>query len=1283
VPTGQQKLTNGPAAETIPRLGRDRTIELAKRHLEELTARQGAPAASAPPTSSPRLRAAGRRLQHVGAHVHDLAGSAWRFVKSPRRAPGRWWVRLRLLSPGQTFNGLTLLTIGFAVALGLSAYVASLSLSQPAIGFAPFDEPFEHGLWSGGLWGTIGSALFVGAVVGVLASTWRAAIWHPYLARRIRRQVRKRPDCVLLPSLSRRAVRLAPRDEPIAIVPRNELYDQLTPGILSRRRKDVQIVVGDPGCGKTTALIGIAGLLAKLGFVPVLVPLRSLDDVDLVELGRERFKQQIESYVRSDGEAEELWRWLRRRRRVTVLCDDLDRLSPDGERGFVLRKAIADATAADVSVIVTARPAGVPAGIAASAIDLGQLDPQEAVASVIQGARNDPGFRAFEEVPRQAIEQWVEAGRLADVPYYLELLAQLVAAGRFPHLPEPVASLAGQQRGVYRHRPDGTLEWNRWWVYFLLLERYYEATTAGRVRRGMGIEPRERESALTLLQDAALGTLTAAALEARATLEPRERQARARPERTRIEDFIGSDDRPLHATAAAAGATHRRPRVSAQEVIETGERLRLLDRDAGDEPQFRHRITQAYLAGRRLAVLEFERIHAPGGGCAPARADTIDLLLDRRHPEKLTALTALTFAALCADAERRTTEERARTSEDPAEATVDAARARSWGKVAQLIAWKLLDSAYASLDEGTAASPAPAPAAPARAPLLVTLLVAAPGTRLAALWSLLATISTRNRDGAGDRASCGPRDLDPMHVRNPDARCDPDDALIKLTTAADVARAIECEEGKADAHAGVAGDPDALVRWRKRRRWPAPGAAICQCEILAAVRASGFVTRWTKLNAIAAIAALTAPARWQRIWEFARDPDYEVRQAAGDVLDRDAFEAYRALEGDIARLLTRAAARSALGLPLLRPLAGEQAQQLSTEEKGYDASVWDRQDVEGLKALGSVLPAIVSGLREDPSAHAPEAWRGHDGSDADSPERRARPLTGDGAGDTTRADFTLYVRHARTALEQLVALAFQGGCHDLEAAVAKGFRSDAMRHVDDAEPRGGSSHRGPGWVANHARLVATVGLGRAEFWYAQLVLGQALALYAVAGANRQLAYDALARSLHRGGTARHPFTQRAVRMARAAVRRADLRGQRWRAYVWPDEVQGSHRHHVGLRNATAQLLADVTILLDLNEGAEEDRQDPFGYMRELPYCLHGSRDRREILAAGCPPECGWNLCPYKQPPPDEPNEHRGVSRAFCRQQRWIAWHRQPAWQRAISHRRLASFWEEMERRART
>jgi hypothetical protein len=517
---------------------------------------------------------------------------------------------------------------------------------------------------------------------------------------------------------------------------------------------------------------------------------------------------------------------------------------------------------------------------------------------------------------------------------------------------------------------------------------------------------------------------------------------------------------------------------------------------------------------------------------------------------------------------------------------------------------------------------------------------------------------------------------DPRQARDPEQRRDPDDALIKLTTAADVAQATAAPDKQPHKEGHCPPGQDTYQPHRE-------GAAITQCDVLDLVHETKFVTRWTKLNAIKAIAALEVPDRWRRIWQFARDPDYAVRQAASMALERDACNAYCAIETDIEKLILRAAALSALDQNLEKPTGDKSKTQ--PDGRAYDIGQWSLDDVLGLSALGTVLPAIVSGLQEDPAAaRALASWQGRDGSDGDG-----QRSVGSGADANMSPELRIpYARRARDALDHLAALTFQGDHHMLERMVAQGFRADAMRHATGDGQAGrplDRSRAGPGWVAAHERLVATIGLCQAEHWYAQLVLGQALALYTIAGGSRQVGYEILASCLHRGGPYGHAFTQQALRLARTAVRRHSVHSKRWQAFIWDDETSGSNKRPVSLTNRTAQLLGDVnvTILLDLSESAQDDRQEASVHMDELPYCLHRSRDRSEIIGTGCPPECGWNLCPYKQPPPDEPNEHHGVSRAFCRQQRWIARHHSPPWQRRISGRHLAAFWQEMERRART
>jgi hypothetical protein len=119
-----------------------------------------------------------------------------------------------------------------------------------------------------------------------------------------------------------------------------------------------------------------------------------------------------------------------------------------------------------------------------------------------------------------------------------------------------------------------------------------------------------------------------------------------------------------------------------------------------------------------------------------------------------------------------------------------------------------------------------------------------------------------------------------------------------------------------------------------------------------------------------------------------------------------------------------------------------------------------------------MLPAIVTGLRED-------AWTDETGGD----EADARAA---------------YSERARRALGRLVDLAFsRKGYYDLEASLAQGFKGDAMRHADDVN----GSVSGPGWVAGNRELAAEICLPNANFWYAKMLLHQALGLYAIVGSD--------------------------------------------------------------------------------------------------------------------------------------------------------------------------------------
>jgi hypothetical protein len=1203
-PTGRSGDRGQVSLETPPRLASNEILSLGEQHLAEISETQRPHFARAAPLRLVRARLAWWWLRRQSARVGIAVEHLRRAARSPRSVLGRRIAWLRVISWHHLLD------------FPVIAAVTSVLLFTIDIVWVKFgvkliwsaDTVFDVGKGSSGKdllesMSTVLATVFGAGAAGSFALLWNDFFRSPFEAWRMRRGIRRRPISILPTVAAEGQAETLMRDDPLEgeLIPRAELYDEVLPGLVRKTRRDVQIIVGDPGSGKTTALVALAGLLARVGMVPVFVALRGDKHDDMVATARDSFSKQVRTHMRATTPWEPLWRWLLDRKRIVVLIDDIDQIGTDGERGYVLRRTLDALAVKDFAVIVTARTAGIPAGVAASSIDLGALDEESVVKYTARAAKDVPGGEG-RAISERALRRWVREGRLAEVPFYLELLACLNAAGKARELPSAeVLHDEGEDSGRFRQRADGSWTWNQNWVRFKLLELFYEWLREGSVRRWLAIERRERESALEQLENAALGRLLATARKARPGESPEK-------EPYSFQHFIDPRDRERDKFV-----DDERVRVSAHEVIDAGERLRILDRDQDLELQFRHRIMQAYMAARRL-VRDPE-----DAGYLETR---IDVLLDRHNPEKLTAHMTLIFAALRAQDRLSHLE-----GESGGGASVDAARFHELATKARAVAVaKLLDSARIALAPAT-------PAPKARDPLQLG------------------------------------RVLDPENRRNPD------DALINLTTAAEIVHALwRHDHARAPSPQGAALLAEAEVlqtsggtTWIRFRGGTAAesssehGLDDAEKDIVEQVRLAAGATRWTKLNGIAAVAALNEEKRWKCIWEYARDKDYRVRRAAANELQKNAEDAYRYLAPQIDELLIRASARTALNLPIVtKALDSASRRNGDAPVNGHIESIecWTDIDVNDLVALGWVLPAIVSGLREDPARQRisdPQARREHDSL------RVAK------------------VHQARQALAALVALAFEGGHHNFESSVAQGFKDDAMRHAEDRAGR----IAGPGWVASNQRLVAEICLDHAEFWYARMMLHQALALYAIAGANRRETYTIIARLLH-PSKERHEFVRQAAKLAQRAVERKQVHSDLWTGLIWEDESQVVGRRANLLDDKTAQLVADVTLLLNLNEQSGEDRQVQFGHMHDLPHCLSASKARDEILGGGCPASCGWGLCPYEQPPPDEPNAQRGVSRAFCRQQQQIARRRRPApWQRHIRRRALQRFWREMERRARS
>jgi hypothetical protein len=606
-----------------------------ERHLGELRTHHPARPAEARTLSAPSLRRIGRWVL-TQLEGFTIAEERLRLaIESPSSRVGWWVAHMRLLrrpTVGRASIFALVLLSGLALLASLSA-----------------DRSIAAAVSGAFLLGTLGVAI---------RTLWGDLVRLPYHAWRIRYRIRRSPWRVLPTTADARRKQLLGGEEIPPMVPRRELYYELLPGLLDRSRRDIQVIVGDPGSGKTTALVGISKMLARIGMVPVVVALGSEPPDDLTELARKRFVAHASSLLGSEFHLGEVWEWLRTHRRVVILADDLDRIAPDGERGFMVRHGLNELAAEGFPAVVTARPAGIPAGLAASAISLERLDERAAVDQVLRAAREEHGAAVRQLAKAEArgnVARWIEQGRFAEVPFYLDLLARLVAANRAEDLASPRTLINDFKFDPrVRLKADGRCEWNPLWVRFRLLERFYDEVAEGRVRRWLGIESRERDRCLEALSDAALSTLAASSLEVVARDEGKrvgDGEGGGGPcdgrLRLEIEQFLDPDDRFEYQSDRGVRRT-----VSAHEVVETGERLYILERDAKGKLLFKHRILQAYLAGRCLAGRLAEQ-HAAGNTDWHRRDGELDwlgALLDTRHPDRLTARMTLTFAALCESA---------------------------------------------------------------------------------------------------------------------------------------------------------------------------------------------------------------------------------------------------------------------------------------------------------------------------------------------------------------------------------------------------------------------------------------------------------------------------------------------------------------------------------------------------------------------------------------------------------------------------------------------------------
>jgi hypothetical protein len=317
---------------------------------------------------------------------------------------------------------------------------------------------------------------------------------------------------------------------------RIDVYADLARDLLEVSPVGPQLVVGEMGAGKTTALVGLARYLAERGMVPVYVSLRGVEKLDFFELARERFVEHVDAHVTTEADASRVWRWLCRSARVVVLADDLDQAQPSAAADvYEVRRALAAVRRRGLALVVTSRPVGIPKSLALSAVTLEPLDDEVAEAEVLRQVPS-PVDSLAEQVWRL-----VRSGRLGETPFYLQITSELA---RIDTLPTP-----DENRHVVRVR---------------LLRAYERALTERRLATEAPLGQEERRLSLRMLRALALDQLNA----------------------------LDADIPFTEAIATEPGADPLR-------LLDAAERLGAIERGPGTV-RFAHEIIHSYLASTAL-----------------------------------------------------------------------------------------------------------------------------------------------------------------------------------------------------------------------------------------------------------------------------------------------------------------------------------------------------------------------------------------------------------------------------------------------------------------------------------------------------------------------------------------------------------------------------------------------------------------------------------------------------------------------------------------------------------
>jgi hypothetical protein len=368
--------------------------------------------------------------------------------------------------------------------------------------------------------------------------------------------------------------------------------------------REVPLVLGEIGAGKSTFMVTLAAYLARRGVVPILVSLRNEQPpFDIPELARKRFLRHVDHPLLSATAADRLWRQLWHRHLVVVLVDGLDEALGQGQ--LVDARELADGLvdSSSTRLVASSRPESLVSRRGFAVLELEPLSRTELIGRLARKRRG-----AAPSLSESEASLLVETLGLPSTPFYLDVWNRLVQESA-PHSPGRRAASDSAERmkelvEAICGAPESGASPSHDRARVRLLDRHLRRVIE-RTHREFAIPPQETEACVAQLAALAYEHLGSKSID--------------------HEQLVGAD----------------MGRDQVARAIVVGRRLGLLaeNQTRDSSIRFRHPIFQAYLASMHLSRsgLETRRhriFHASFGSRRPHKSSSRDGLVGRLLAEE-------------------------------------------------------------------------------------------------------------------------------------------------------------------------------------------------------------------------------------------------------------------------------------------------------------------------------------------------------------------------------------------------------------------------------------------------------------------------------------------------------------------------------------------------------------------------------------------------------------------------------------------------------------------------